>query len=84
MAYRSNDPSGSFYNNIIIMSEPVREGVTSFSFVDSIVVRDSSHYDSFVPKEKKLVTLSDDQETVLHVFNARYNELTQQYLFLQS
>lgn len=49
-----------------------------------MVVRDARYYAEFDPISTSLVTLADGQESMLHIFRAKYNTLTAGHIFLQS
>ncbi len=50
--------------------------MTALAFVDAVVVRDARQYSEFESIDKQIIDLADGQETILHTFRARYNEIT--------
>ena len=69
---------------MLVLSEDAWIYKDAKHFTDSIVVRDAQSYAQFVSLGIDLVSLADQQETILHQFRAKYNTITAEHVFLQA
>ena len=84
LAASSKTAKSGVKNNILILSDTLNSFTTSkeFSILNSVWA--SRDYVDYAQLESKKLVFSDDEESVLYVFEAKYNQDTPSLKFLQT
>lgn len=84
LAVRANSPVNWFSNNLLILSDDITKYITSkeFSILNNIGAE--TDYLDYTELEAKSFKFLDEEESMLYVFEAKYNVDTPKLKFLQT
>lgn len=84
LAASAKTAKGGFKNNLLVLSDTLNSFTTSkeFSILNSVWA--SRDYVDYQQLESKEIVFSDDETSVLYVFEAKYNQDTPSLKFLQT
>ena len=84
LAVTSKDIQGWFSNNMLILSDILNTFTTSkeFSMLNNIWA--SKDYLEYIKLDSKEITFLDEEESMLYIFEAKYNMETPKLKFLQT
>lgn len=83
-ALRSLVNKRGFMNNLIILSDSLQADATSSEYVAQSMLWASREYLSLTVDSDESVTFSDGEKSRMVIFRAKYNEITEEHLFMQT
>lgn len=84
LAMRSLVNKRGFMNNLIILSAPILAEATASEYVSQSMLWASREYLSLAIDTDEQFTFSDGEKSRLVIFRAKYNEITEEHLFMQT
>jgi hypothetical protein len=84
LAMRSLVNKRGFMNNLIILSETLTADATASEYVSQSMLWASREYLSLAIDTDEQFTFSDGEKSRLVIFRAKYNEITEEHLFMQT
>lgn len=84
LAMRSLVNKRGFMNNLIILSAPIMTEATASEYVSQSMLWASREYLSLAIDTDEQFTFSDGEKSRLVIFRAKYNEITEEHLFMQT
>lgn len=84
LAMRSLVSKRGFMNNLIILSETLMADATASEYVSQSMLWASREYLSMTVDSDEQLKFSDGQTSRLVIFRAKYNEVTEEHLFMQT
>lgn len=84
LALMSQKPINSFSNNLLILSDELNKLTTSkdYSILNNVWAKQD--YLEYTELSSKTITFSDEEESIMYIFEARYNLNTPKLKFIQS
>jgi hypothetical protein len=73
-----------FMNNLIILSDSVMNDVTSSEYISQSMLWASREYLSLTMDRDEQIAFLDGQTSRLVIYRAKYNETTEEHLFMQT
>ncbi len=80
----SKDVRYGFSNNYVIMQDALDMALTSKKYSELNHIQTTKNYLEYTKLQELSVTFSDADESVLYVFEARYNKTTPRMKFIQT
>jgi len=71
-------------NNLVVLSDTLATQVTSSEYVSQSMLWASKEYISLTIESDEKVVFPDDTLSRLVIFRAKYNEVTEEHLFMQT
>jgi len=71
-------------NNLIVLSDSITNDVTSSEYVSQSMLWASREYLSLTMDTDEQITFVDGQTSRLVIYRAKYNEVTEEHLFMQT
>jgi hypothetical protein len=84
MALRSTVNKRGFMNNITILSDTLMTEVSSGEYARQSMTLAARDYLSMTMKSNEVIKFADGSTSQLGIFNAKYNEVTEEHLFFQT
>lgn len=85
LAMRSLVSNRGFMNNLTVLSDTVQsETATSSEYMRQTMLWASREYLSTTIENEESVTFADGTTSALVIFHAKYNEITEEHLFMQT
>lgn len=84
LAMRSLISTRGFKNNLVILSDTLLADATASEYVSQSMNWASREYLSMTIVSDEQITFSDDATSRLVIFRAKYNEVTEEHLFMQT
>lgn len=84
LAMRSLVSKRGFMNNLVILSETLMADATASEYVSQSMLWASREYLSMTVDSDEQLKFSDGQTSRLVIFRAKYNEVTEEHLFMQT
>lgn len=84
LAYISKDVRYGFSNNYIVMSDSLDTPVTSKKYSELNHIQTTKNYLEYTKLQELPFTFTDADESIMYVFEARYNKTTPRMKFIQT
>lgn len=84
LAMRSLVNKRGFMNNLVILSDTLEADATASEYVSQSMLWAAREYISLTIENQEQITFADDEKSRLVIFRAKYNEITEEHLFLQT
>lgn len=73
-----------FMNNLVILSDTLEADATASEYVSQSMLWAAREYISLSVENQEQMTFADGENSRLVIFRAKYNEVTEEHLFLQT
>lgn len=84
LATTSPESRYGFSNTILVLEDEIKTPITSKKYSEINSLQSKPNYLEYTEIEKSPVLFVDDDESIIHVFEARYNNTTSTLKFLQT
>ncbi|NUJ97639.1 hypothetical protein HGA92_02515 [Candidatus Gracilibacteria bacterium] len=84
LALASSEFQNGFSNNLLILKDELNYETSSKEFSTLNNIGATEQYSEYEEVEKKEITFADKDNSILYIFDARYNDRTPKLRFLQS
>lgn len=84
LALRSLISNRGFMNNLVVLSDTLFTEASASEYVSQSMLWASREYLSMTIVSDEQITFSDDAKSRLVIFRAKYNEVTEEHLFMQT
>lgn len=71
-------------NNFVILSDTLQTETTASAYVEQSMLWASKEYLSLTIESEEQIVFEDGESSRLEVFHAKYNEVTEEHLFMQT
>ena len=73
-----------FMNNLVILSDDIQTSATASEYVAQSMLWASKEYLTLTLESEEQLKFEDGESSRLEVFHAKYNEVTEEHLFMQT
>ncbi len=73
-----------FMNNFVILSDELQTETTASAYVEQSMLWAAKEYLTLTLESEEQITFVDGASSRLEVFHAKYNEVTEEHLFMQT
>lgn len=73
-----------FMNNFVILSDQILTETTASAYVEQSMLWAAKEYLTLTLESEEQITFADGESSRLEIFHAKYNEVTEEHLFMQT
>ena len=84
LAMRSAEMMNGYFNNLSVLSETLQKATRSADYARTSMILSAKQYPEFVKLRSQKVEFADGIESLISVFEAKYNLTTPKRLFVQT
>lgn len=84
LAMRSQVSNRGFMNNLTVLSDDIYSESTSSEYLRQSVIWASKEYRDMTVESQEVIDFNDGVSSLLAIYRAKYNEITEERLFMQT